>query len=118
MSAFESSAAAILGNGVVVQGEIHSKEPLIIEGEVDGSIHMPDHRLIIAEKGRVRAHASAQEIELQGWFEGQAEAKQQMRIGRSAEFVGDIRSGSIVIEDGAFLKAKVELSGQPGDKTK
>ena len=43
MSALERATpqrAAILGKGVIVKGEIHSSEPLTIEGEVEGSINL------------------------------------------------------------------------------
>lgn len=56
---------------------------------------------------------AAREIEVHGCFAGQAEASERVRRARGAEFVGDIRGGSIVIEDGAFIKGNVELS-KPG----
>lgn len=104
------SSAAVLGNSVVVKGEIHSGEPLIIEGEVEGTIEMPEHRLTIAASGRVRASVAAREIDVLGQFDGQAEADGRMRLARGAEFVGDIYARSIVIEDGAFIKGNVELA--------
>ena len=114
MSPSQSSAPAVLGNAVVVKGEIRSGEPLIIEGEVEGTIEMPDHRLTIAANGRVRANVAAREIEVLGRLDGQAEADGRMRIGRTAEFTGDIYAGSLVIEDGAVIKGDVELA--PGTK--
>ena len=54
-----ASAPAVLGSGVVVIGEIESREPLIIEGEVEGSINMLGHQLTIAANGRVRANVIA-----------------------------------------------------------
>jgi cytoskeletal protein CcmA (bactofilin family) len=116
MSASDASAPhplhappAILGDGVVVTGEIHSHEPLTILGEVDGSIHMPDHRLTITANGRVRAKVTAREIEVHGLLDGQAQAKEIMCIRKGAEITGDIRSARLVIEDGAFIKGKVEI---------
>lgn len=115
MSAFPSLApASVLASGVVVKGEIQSQEALIIEGEVEGTIEMPQHRLTIAGSGRVRASVAALEIEVHGRFDGQAEADGRMRLARSAEVLGDIYAGSLVIEDGAFIKGKVELSSADG----
>jgi len=107
---------AILGKGVVVRGEIHSREPLTIEGEVEGSINMPEHRLTIAADGRVRASVKAREIEVHGSLDGQADANEKMCIRNGAQFVGDIRSGSIVIEDGGYIKGNVDLSARSGSK--
>jgi len=112
MSASQSFAPlpAILGKGVIVMGEVHSREPLIIEGEVEGSIHMPDHLLTIAADGRVHANVKAREIDVHGALNGQAEAKEKMRIRNGAEFIGDIHSASIAIDEGGFMKGSVDLS--------
>jgi len=106
-------APTVLGNGIVVIGEIESSEPLIIDGEVDGSIDVIGHRLTIAANGRVRANVTAREIEVHGCFAGQAEATERIRLSRGAEFIGDIYAGNLVIEDGAFIQGNVELS-KPG----
>ena len=102
--------AAILGKGVVVKGEIHSGEPLTIEGEVEGSINMPEHRLTIAGNAKVRANIKAREIEVHGAFDGHAEVKEKTCIRNGAQFTGDIHSGSLVIEAGGYIKGSVDLS--------
>jgi len=102
--------AAVLGKGVLVKGEIHSGEPLTIEGEVQGTINMPEHRLTIAGSAKVRANVKAREIEVHGAFDGRAEVKEKTCIRDGAQFTGDIHSGSILIEDGGYIKGSVDLS--------
>ena len=104
------SGAAILGKGVLVKGQIYSGEPLTIEGEVEGSINMPEHRLTIAGNAKVLANVKAREIEVHGAFDGQAEVKETTYIRHGAQFTGDIHSGSIVIDDGGYIKGNVDLS--------
>ena len=101
---------SILGKNVVVKGEIHCRETLIVEGEVEGAIEMLEHRLTIAQDGKVRARVKAREIEVVGSMNGQAEALDKIRIRNGAEFVGDIQSASIVIEDGGYIKGNIDLS--------
>jgi cytoskeletal protein CcmA (bactofilin family) len=101
---------SMLGKSVVVKGEIHSHEALTIEGEVDGSIEMLEHRLTIAGNGKVRATVKAREIDVIGSMNGQAEALDKIHIRKGAEFVGDIQSASIVIEDGGYMKGNIDLS--------
>ncbi len=71
---------------------------------------MLGQRFTIAANGRVRASVAAREIEVRGCFIGQAEASELIRLGPGAEFVGDIWAARTVIEDGAFINGKVELS--------
>ena len=93
-----------------MKGEIHSGEPLTVEGEVEGSINMPGHRLTITGNAKVRANVKAREIEVHGAFDGQAEVKETTYIRNGAQFTGEIHSGSIVIEDGGYIKGSVDLS--------
>jgi len=58
----------------------------------------------------------AREIELFGSMQGNIEVVEKVFIRKGAKFVGDIHCGGIVIEDGAYIKAGIELSRQPGDE--
>jgi len=110
--------AAIVGKGVLVKGQIYSGEPLTIEGEVEGSINMPEHRLTIAGNAKVRANIKAREIEVNGAFDGQAEVEEKTYIRNGAQFTGEIHSGSLVIEDGGYIKGSVDLARKSSAKLK
>lgn len=122
MSAAQSfglgTLTATVGKTVIVKGEIHSSEALTIEGEVDGTIEMLEHRLTIAQNGKVRAKVKAREIEVLGSMNGQADASDKILIRRGAQFVGEIRLTGIVIEDGGFVKGSVDLSRDDAGKRK
>ena len=107
-----SSAKAVLGKSVVFKGQIQSREDLIIEGDVEGTIEMMEHRLTIAGDGDVRANVRAREIEVFGALEGKAEAADKVYVRKGAKFVGDIHSAGIVIEDGGYIRGSIDLSRQ------
>jgi cytoskeletal protein CcmA (bactofilin family) len=109
------AANAMLGNKVVVEGHIRSQEDLIIEGEVEGTIEMMEHRLTIAKNGKVRANVKAREIEVLGSVQGKIEAVEKVYIRKSAQLIGDIHSAGIIIEDGGYIKGSIELSRLPAD---
>jgi cytoskeletal protein CcmA (bactofilin family) len=46
---------AFLGRSVTFKGQILSRENLAIEGEVEGTIEMVEHRLTIGTDGYIRA---------------------------------------------------------------
>ncbi len=107
----ESTAThAVLGREVTVTGEIQSREPLSIEGEVEGTIDVSGHRLTIAASGNVRANVKAKEIDVRGSLEGNIAEADIVYIRAGARFTGDLHSRSIVIEDGGFIRGKVDLS--------
>jgi len=107
---------AVLGKNVVVQGQILSREDLTIEGEVDGTIEMLEHRLTIATDGKVQANVKVRELEVRGSIQGKVEAADKVFIRKSAQLVGEIHSAGIVIEDGGYIKGSIELSREPADR--
>ncbi len=62
----ESAAKAGLGKSVVVKGHLLSGEDLTIDGEVEGTIEVLEHRLTIAASGSIRADVDARDIEIWG----------------------------------------------------
>jgi cytoskeletal protein CcmA (bactofilin family) len=109
-------AKAFLGRSVNFKGQILSRENLAIEGEVEGTIDMVEHRLTIGTDGNVRANVKARDVELFGSMQGSINAVDKVYIRKGAKFVGDIHCGGIVIEDGAYIKAGIELSREPADE--
>jgi cytoskeletal protein CcmA (bactofilin family) len=104
-----STSQAILGKEVTVTGEIRSQEPLVIEGEVHGTIDVGGHLLTIARNGNVRAQIKAKEIDVRGSLEGNIDGD-KIYIRNGAQFVGDIHARGLVIEDGGFIRGKVDLT--------
>jgi cytoskeletal protein CcmA (bactofilin family) len=113
-SAQTSISQAVLGKDVTVTGEIRSHEPLIIEGDVEGTIDVAGHLLTIAPNGNVRASVKAKEIDVLGSLHGNVEGADKIYIRKGAQFVGDIHARGIVIEDGGFIHGKVDLTRQSG----
>jgi len=112
--AMESSAAkAILGKTIVVKGHLLSGEDLIIDGEVEGTIAMIEHRLTIAANASVRADVKAREIEVRGYIEGKLKAEDRVYIRKGGKLVGDIHSAGIVVEEGGYIKGSIDLSRHP-----
>jgi|ERR1017187_4703767 cytoskeletal protein CcmA (bactofilin family) len=109
------AAKAVLGKSVVFKGQIESREDLIIEGDVEGTIEMIEHRLTIAASGEVKATVMAREVEVLGSIEGKVEAVDKVYIRKGARFIGDVHSAGIVIEDGGFIKGNIDLSRQPNE---
>jgi cytoskeletal protein CcmA (bactofilin family) len=109
-----STSQAVLGRDVTVTGEIRSQEPLIIEGEVEGTIDVAGHLLTIAPNGKVHASVQAKEVDVLGSLQGNVDGADKIYIRKGARFVGDIHSRAIVIEDGGFIRGKVDLSHKAG----
>src|SRR5579862_4251902 len=53
---------AVLGKSVIVKGQIFSREDLTIDGEVEGTVELQEHRLTVGPNGKVIASIKAREI--------------------------------------------------------
>jgi len=100
---------AVLGKSVVVKGQILSREDLTIDGEVEGTVEMQEHRLTIGPNGKVRASVKAREVIVLGSLNGNVETADRIDIRKEAKLVGDIKTARIVIEDGAYFKGNVDI---------
>ncbi len=109
---FESEAprgGALIGKSVVVKGELLSREDLTVDGVVEGTVELTEHRLTVGPNGKLQANVKAREIVVHGTIHGNVEAAERIEIRKDAKLVGDIKTARIVIEDGAFLKGNIDI---------
>lgn len=105
-----SSGAATIGKAVMVKGQIFSREDLIIDGEVEGTVEAHEHRITVGPNGKVQAGVKAREIVVLGTIQGNVEAADKIDIRKDARLVGDIKTSRIVIEDGAYFKGSIDIT--------
>ncbi|MCS7315405.1 MAG: polymer-forming cytoskeletal protein [Bryobacterales bacterium] len=100
---------AAIGKSVKIKGQIFSREDLYLDGEVEGTIEVPEHRLTVGPHGRLQASVKAREVVVLGSVNGNVEAAEKIDIRKEAKLVGDIKTGRIIIEDGAYFKGSIDI---------
>jgi len=105
----KSGGSATIGKAVKINGQIHSKEDLYVDGDVEGTVECPEHKLTIGPNGTVHAGVKAREVVALGTIQGNVEAAEKIEIRKDAKLVGDIRTARIVIEDGAYFKGSIDI---------
>jgi cytoskeletal protein CcmA (bactofilin family) len=116
----------IIGERISIEGNIRGEGDLTIDGSVKGSIGLDKHHLTVGSKGRVEADINAENVTISGQMTGNIEAGAKVEITKNADFNGEIRAKRISVEDGAYLKAVIELEreaqeqpvpvGKPGEE--
>ena len=106
----------IIGENISIEGSIRGKETLVIEGSVKGKIQLENHHLIIGPKGQVEAEIRADNVTISGRLIGDVQASGKVEITKDADFSGEIKAKRISVEDGAYLKAVIELEREPDKK--
>jgi cytoskeletal protein CcmA (bactofilin family) len=101
--------SAVIGKSVMIKGQISSREDLTIDGEVEGTVELQEHRLTIGPNGKVMASVKAREIVVLGTIHGNVETTDKLEIRKDAKLVGDVKTARIVIEDGAYFKGNIDI---------
>ena len=104
-----SRAAATIGQGIRIKGEVSGTEDLFVDGFVEGKLNLAsDCCLTIGPNGNIKADLVAREIIVRGKVEGKVVARDKLQIGSTGEINGEVQTGRLAIEDGATLRGKVE----------
>ena len=93
-----------------VRGEISGNEDLSVDGKVEGSISMGEHRLTVGHNGQVTGGLAAREIIIYGKVDGnQNIVGESIEIKKDASVIGNVKTRRIMIEDGAGFKGSIEI---------
>jgi cytoskeletal protein CcmA (bactofilin family) len=106
------NAPSHVGTTVRIEGELYGQHDLLVDGEVVGTMMLPEHTLTIGAKARVKANIKAENVVLVGDVEGSIEAGKLIELRSCCSVVGDIRSPRIMIENGAYIKGAIEVTRQ------
>jgi cytoskeletal protein CcmA (bactofilin family) len=104
-----ASGLAQIGKSVVIKGELSGSEDLYVDGQVEGNISLKANSLTVGPNGQVKAGVEAKGVIVQGKLEGNIQAGERVELSKSAIVTGDITTQRISIEEGAFLKGKIDI---------
>jgi cytoskeletal protein CcmA (bactofilin family) len=106
----------IIGKQVSIEGGIQGGEDLVIEGTVKGSINLEKFHLTVGPKGKVEAEIHTGNLTISGQLKGNIKALDKVEITKDGDFNGEIKAKRISVEDGAYLKAVIEVEREPQKK--
>ncbi|MFW6057491.1 MAG: bactofilin family protein [Persicimonas sp.] len=101
-------ADTIIGESIVVDGEVTGDAPVVVEGTVKGRIDL-EASVDVAEQGVVEADIESQEVEISGSVTGNVAADERVEIRPEGRMIGDIRAPRIQIADGANFKGHIDM---------
>jgi cytoskeletal protein CcmA (bactofilin family) len=99
----------IVGPGMAFAGEIGSCDRLIVEGSIDAALPKCQH-VIIAETGIFEGHASTENADVHGRFEGELVVRKRLLIRAGGRVSGKIVYGEIEIESGGAISGTIEVA--------
>ena len=98
-----------IGSSLKVKGEITGTEDLLIEGAVEGQIHLDERKLTVGTAAKVTADIDARDVVVYGTVKGNVRAKGRIEIKKDGAIIGNLTTAQIMIEDGADFKGTIEI---------
>jgi cytoskeletal protein CcmA (bactofilin family) len=99
----------VVGKGIRVKGRVTGAEDLILRGQVEGVVTLRDHRFTIESAATVEGDVDVKHLTVRGEHAGNTVAREQVCLDDGARVLGDVRTPSLIVRDGAKFKGRVEM---------
>jgi cytoskeletal protein CcmA (bactofilin family) len=109
---------ATIGKSLQIKGEVIGSESLYIDGNVEGTIHLPDCRVTVSREALVSANITAREVVVLGKVSGNVYASDRVDIRSEGSLTGDVTTGRITIGEGAYFKGGIDIRKSSQGKNK
>lgn len=101
-------AGTVIGEGLVVEGDITGDEEIVINGTLRGRLTTTD-AVTVGGSAVVGADITGASLSVAGQVTGDVSASERVDIQAGGRLVGDIRAARFTIADGASFKGNVDM---------
>lgn len=105
----EGTLNTIIGKGTYVKGEIRVDSTIRVDGRFEGLLKAED-TVIIGETGELNAEIEAKHITVGGKIQGNVKASGSVVLEANSLLQGDLRTKSLIINEGALLNGKCVMT--------
>lgn len=102
-----SNGSTIIGESILINGNLNGDEDLTVRGRVEGTITLTKN-LVIEATGVVKAEVQVKSCIISGALVGNVTATESIEITKEGRMVGDISAPRVVIVDGAGFRGRID----------
>jgi cytoskeletal protein CcmA (bactofilin family) len=106
----EVDPMALIGHATTITGDIVAEEDLEIQGTIEGSVRLVDHRVTIGSDGIVNATVEAHTVLVIGKITGDVIATELVEIKAGGVIGGDVKAPRVIMNDGAIVIGALDMS--------
>ncbi len=104
-----TAVTAVIGPKIRFKGELIGEEDLLVQGQIDGTINLKDHNLVVGQQGVVKANVIAKTVTIEGNVEGDLFGQEKITIKASSNVNGNITADRVSLEDGAKFRGSIDM---------
>jgi cytoskeletal protein CcmA (bactofilin family) len=101
---------ANIGKSITIKGDLNGNEDLVIEGNVEGKVELPDNQLTVGANGAVKAEISAKSVVVVGRVTGNVRGTDRIEIQATGVVQGDVSAPKLVVAEGAVLNGSIQMT--------
>ncbi|MDR7868760.1 MAG: polymer-forming cytoskeletal protein [Sporomusaceae bacterium] len=106
--AFSEQIETIIGPATQIKGNISAGGTIRVDGQAEGEINAKGD-IIVGETGIVRAQIKGRSATVAGTVHGNVDVTDKLELTSSAKLYGDIKTGVLIIGEGAIFKGACEM---------
>lgn len=103
--------SSIIGADMVVDGDIHAKEAVRVEGSVTGDVET-EGALIISSSGKVKGNVKGSSIIIGGSLEGDLTSGGRTEVASTGKVIGNIRTKSLIVDENAVFQGQCIMNAE------
>jgi len=110
-SEFHETEINIISENTILEGKFTFHHTTRIHGSIIGTIENKEsNELIISSTGMMRGKIIADTVIIDGFFEGEIEAKKKVTLSESAKVIGKIETPALEMSFGAYFDGETSMS--------
>ncbi len=103
-----ADTSTVVGETILVSGNLSGDEDLLVLGKVEGAISLTK-TLHVQESGIVKANVQVKNAIISGIVVGNIQASDSVEITEQGRMVGDIKAPRIIIVEGASFRGHIDM---------
>jgi len=101
---------ANIGKAITIRGDLTGNEDMVIEGQVEGKVDLPNNQLTVGANGKVKAEIHAKGIVIVGEVIGNVVGLERIEIQATGRVEGDVTAPKLVVAEGAQLNGAIQMT--------
>ncbi len=110
-----SGTAARIGPQSRFQGEVGGSEDLVVEGQLEGKVHLEQCVVTVAASGELKGDVFAERVVIEGKVYGNLHANNEIVVTESGVVEGNLHTPRVTLRDGCRFQGSVDM-GKGQDK--
>ncbi len=105
-----SDKMSIIGESVVIMGNLSGKGDLTVAGSIEGEVNLGDNEIIVEPNGSIEGNVKTQKITIAGEVRrGKIEATESTQVTETGKVYCDITTKTMGVKDGAVLYGEFNI---------